>query len=675
MVRIKLKLPFLPILFIFCSALNSNAQLRLQQSNQIQSAQYSSLPLTNTHCTEVVPQRAIMTSNMNQIEVFGTDLNAISTIATTSAETNADGIATCNYKNCSASNTLSHTKTNRKNDVVFQTPQHNRVKRVTDSNLALIRNQSSNAILPPPLFDESTTISTATLPLLPNDSVRQMKSRRHHRTIPRHFTMSDSANNTSASNPLIPKAKVYDDSTKSAANCSVVSGTATLNKKSVCQCPVQHVPMTYMGSAHLNLTRNQQPNEILLSTLTKKLPHHKSNVAKSASFTSNPTTLSSSTAVGYNRNSASGLLSATNPVTQASNVTHANSATGNSSATKTSSKITTISKQIGNHELSNIIHPQQPMNETNDAKSIHELLPINISQTSNSNLQKNASNASMADKIDTSIQSNPVLPPKMSKSNPIFHRQTEKIPKQMATGSNCSGLIASATQTPLNGFHHRSHSSRDRSKSPSVDKTYSMALPIIVGNDRIVPNHIKTTFPTTSNLTIASNFSSSKSLPIAQTQQPTVIVKSPIGIPNSMSNHRSAMCSSKIHSSSPKPKLATKESEMKKMSEGRRMSGSLLDDKQNRTEIEKSLPVYTTSENCSNPREHNLLKEGSTEDDYLSVCENCNFVDQSNGDQEMEPQGTMTLHRNMNEKEADDPSNSYYRTSTTLPTNTKQKTT
>lgn len=629
----------------------------------------------NSHCTDVAPQRAIMANNMNQIEVFGTDLNAISTIATTCAETtNVDGLATCIYKNSSASNTLSHTKTSRKNDVVFQTPQHSRYKKVADSNLALIRNQSSNAILPPPSFDESTTISTVTLPLLPNDSVRQMKSRRHHRTIPRHFTMSDSVNNASASNPLIPKAKVYDDSIKPSANCSVVSGTATLNKKSVCQCPVQHVPMTYMGPAHLNLSRNQQPNEVLLSTLTKKWPHHRSNVAKSASFTSNPTTPSSSTAINYNRNSASGLLSATSPMTQTSNATHANSSTGHSSATKTSSKITTISKQIGNHELSNMIQSQQQMNEKNYAKSMHELLPINISQTGNSNLQKNASNVSMVDKMHTKIQLNPVLPPKMSKSNQIFHRETENIPKLMAAGNNSSVFIASATQTPLNRYHHRSHSSRDRSKSPLVDKTYSMASPIIVGNDR-VSNHIKTTFPTTSNLTIASNFNSTKALPIAQTQQSTVIVKSPIGIPNSMINQRSAMCSTKIHSSSPKPKMTTKVTEMKKLSEGRRMSGSLLNDKQNRNEIEKSLPVYTTSENCSNTREHNLLKDGSTEDEYLSVCENCNFVNPSNGDQEMEPQGTMTLHRNMSEKEADDPSNSYYRTSTTLPTNTKQKTT
>lgn len=640
------------------------------------SGQYTSLPLTNSHCTEVVPQRTIMASNMNQIEVFGSDLNTISTIATTNAETNADGIATCIYKNCSASNTLSHTKINRKNDVVFQTPQHNRVKKVTDSDLALNRNQSSNAILPPPLFDESTTISTATLPLLPNDSVRQIRSRRHHRTIPRHFTMSYSANTASASNSLIAKAKAYDNSIKSAANCSIVSGTGTLNKKSVCQCPVQHVPMTYMGPAHLNLTRNQQPNEILLSTLTKKWPHHKSNVAKSASFTSNPTTPSSSTAIGYNRNSASGLLSATNAVTQASNATHVNSSTGHSNSTaRTSSKISTISKQIGNHAFSNIIQPQQPINETNNTKSMHELLPINISQTSNSNLKKNASNASMVDKMDAPIQMNPVLPPKMSKANQTFHRHIEKIPKHMAaTGSNSLGLIASSTQTQLNGSHNRAQSSRDRSKSPSVDKTYSMASPIIVGNDR-VSNHIKTTFPTTSTLTIANNFSSSNALPIAQTQQPTVMVKSSIGIPNSMNNHRTAICSSKIHSISTKSKMTAKEIEMKKISEGRRMSESLHDDKQNRIETEKSLPAYTTSENCSNPREHNLLKEGSTEDDYLSVCENCNFVDPSNGDQEMEPQGTMTLQRNMNEKEADDPSNLYYRTSTTLPTNTKQKTT
>lgn len=65
------------------------------------------------------------------------------------------------------------------------------------------------------------------------------------------------------------------------------------------------------------------------------------------------------------------------------------------------------------------------------------------------------------------------------------------------------------------------------------------------------------------------------------------------------------------------------------------------------------------------------------DDDYLSECENCKsahgsryYLDEEHIDQ---PQETMTLQRKMDEKENDE--QPYYRTSSTLPTNTKQKTT
>lgn len=91
---------------------------------------------------------------------------------------------------------------------------------------------------------------------------------------------------------------------------------------------------------------------------------------------------------------------------------------------------------------------------------------------------------------------------------------------------------------------------------------------------------------------------------------------------------------------------------------------------------EKPLPVCTTSKNCSNPKEHFLPNDTSLDDDYLSECENCKSAHGSRYYLEEEiidsPQETMTLQRKPieNEEEYD-----YYRTSQTLPTNTKQKTT
>lgn len=427
------------------SSLNTNAQhsLRLHSNNQPQAAQFASLPPSSTtsHCTEV-QQRNQLNENVNQIEPIAADINAISTIATTSSETNTDALA-CYYKNCSISNSLNYHKSSRKNDVVFQTPQHSRIrnKHHGDGNMALVRNQSSTAILPPPLFDENSAMATATLPLLPTDS-RQLKSRRHHRTIPRHFTLVDSTNsaNSAATTAaaVVVKSKQQDDATKPAPNCALSMASTPNNKKSVCQCPVQHVPMTYMGSAHLNLSRTQQPNELLLSTLTKKWPHHRSNVAKSASFTSTPTT--STTALGYNRNSASGLL---NPATSHPSTTSTAtvSVSLQQQAPKTPSKIITISKQIGNDGLDNLV--QSPTSQTQHTASV----PPTVEQKSmlelgtptdvqNKTEHSNMSNASsIVDNTDTlkpsysiapieavgrnnkpkELSVNPALPPKMCK--------------------------------------------------------------------------------------------------------------------------------------------------------------------------------------------------------------------------------------------------------------------
>lgn len=610
-------------------------------------------------------------------------MNAISTIATTSSETNTDPF-TCNFKNCSISNAPTHSnKTNRKNEIAFQTP--NRIKKNGESSLALIRNQSNHTILPPPLFNENTNMSTATLPLLPNDSVRQLKSRRHHRTIPRHFTLTDPTNNATLPNSFVPKTKLQDDANKTTSNCSITSGSATLNKKSICQCPVPHFPHTYMGPAHLNLTRNQQPNEILLSTLTRKWPHHKSHVAKSASFTSTPsgnlTPSSSTTALGYNRNSASGLLSASNPNNQQFN--NNNSSSQNSEVNqqpKTPSKIITISKQIGNNEINAILQSQQVQeqqsNDLIDTKSMHELLPISISSKGDNINNMNIQKPSNAEKNE--LHTNPILPPKLSKSQ-ILNRHTENvkvISKSLASNNSSSNALPMPVL-----FKNHQRSNRDRSKSPSTaDKTYSLVTPLTTGTDQKI-SHIKTTFPTTSNLTIASNH---LSLPKPSNAIKTSMINNK-NIQNSLNSNRNMVLptsrqTEKLQSSSSKLKTSTNSNGNSELESKTNVS---LSDARNhllhshKIDNEKSLPVCTTFKNCSNPKEHFLPNDTSLDDDYLSECENCKSAHGSryylDKEHEEQPQETMTLQRKMDEKENDE--QPYYRTSSTLPTNTRQKST
>lgn len=100
----------------------------------------------------------------------------------------------------------------------------------------------------------------------------------------------------------------------------------------------------------------------------------------------------------------------------------------------------------------------------------------------------------------------------------------------------------------------------------------------------------------------------------------------------------------------------------------------------------KPLPILTTSTNCTNPKEHFLPNDTSLDDDYLSECENCKaagsgsryYMDDEELD-ELPQQETMTLQRklinqsNLDAMNDDNDQQSYYRVSSTLPTNTNKK--
>jgi hypothetical protein len=124
-------------------------------------------------------------------------------------------------------------------------------------------------ILPPPLFDTNCsttgnynqcyeiqnhpgnycTLSAIEMPKMPSSS------KRLHRTIPKHFTMSS------------PSSAVLNSD--AVQHQSMIGGVRNVeqNKKPSCQCPVQHVPMTYMqfSSAQVSQNASQPLQEIAQS--------------------------------------------------------------------------------------------------------------------------------------------------------------------------------------------------------------------------------------------------------------------------------------------------------------------------------------------------------------------------------------------------------------------------
>jgi hypothetical protein len=121
----------------------------------------------------------------------------------------------------------------------------------------------SQTILPPPLFDTSCsaaasgnynqcyeiqnhpgnycTLSAIEMPKMPSSS-----SKRLHRTIPKHFTMSSPSSSAILNNEMAQVAMRG-------------SSNSEQNKKPSCQCPVQHVPMTYMQFSSAQVTQSPIP--------------------------------------------------------------------------------------------------------------------------------------------------------------------------------------------------------------------------------------------------------------------------------------------------------------------------------------------------------------------------------------------------------------------------------
>ncbi|XP_037041250.1 hybrid signal transduction histidine kinase L-like [Bradysia coprophila] len=586
----------------------------------------------------------------------------------------------CSYKNCTINKPICCTQS------ATATPQfeardvhsfQNRTDPVESND-----DHKLSTILPPPLFDESgrscSTVCT--------DQLRTPSSRRQHRTIPRHFTTTSEPGNQGT---LQKSSKTSNETPKKS------SASMNKSKKLICQCPVQHVPMTYMGSKQVDTSREPQ-NEVFLSTLSTKLNNQKQNyVAKAKSIHATAKDVADCSQSNQNNSSLH--------------------------RTKSSNKIPTISKQINSNETSYIQDDQQhlhhhhhqqqqlqqqqqqqpPPPQPQQQHQIHSILKNTQTPTPRrqkspkSNLYHKGSAVStpfplqLIDSMakNTPIE-NPVLPPKMCK-NPVTMPHPSQSPR-IQTISRPNDQFMSVAQpkitprsTAIIGHQQLTHTkSLPRSddklttqsflypigglsnveKSRSLGKiNYTQSFPMLTNHYTLpkvstgkvsVISDVVSKVPSVINIPSPINISSKHQVNFNQTSMPNPTAF----IPNATTASATTNPLLPSCTSTPKPKIATI------------LTVDKVDDKQ--------LPVCTTYKNCSNPREHFLPNLDSLDDDYLSECENCKSAHGSryylNEPVEEQPQETMTLQRKLEDKQEDE--QTYYRTSTTLPSNTKQKT-
>lgn len=136
----------------------------------------------------------------------------------------------------------------------------------------------SQTILPPPLFDNSCTANYGqcyemqnhagnycTLSAIEMPKMTSSSSKRLHRTIPKHFTMSSASSSAILGGNEMPQTHQQQQQHQHQPSTSVSRNGSTSsssdNKKPTCQCPVQHVPMTYMTSQFSGQPTQQQQSQ------------------------------------------------------------------------------------------------------------------------------------------------------------------------------------------------------------------------------------------------------------------------------------------------------------------------------------------------------------------------------------------------------------------------------
>ncbi|XP_058984513.1 putative uncharacterized protein DDB_G0282129 isoform X2 [Musca domestica] len=129
-----------------------------------------------------------------------------------------------------------------------------------------------------------------------SNSSSSSSSKRYHRTMPRYYAVADpltqnlSSKSSKAEAKLAGNSSANSNASSSTTPSSNASSSSASSKKPTCQCPVQHVPMSYMGSTQLSNAQNAT-NNAFFTVLSNKL-----NSSSSASNSPSPSQHSSSSA-------------------------------------------------------------------------------------------------------------------------------------------------------------------------------------------------------------------------------------------------------------------------------------------------------------------------------------------------------------------------------------------
>lgn len=544
-------------------------------------------------------------------------------------------------------------------------------------------------ILPPPLFNnDPMTVATAAVITTTTAEIGQVlavpdisttetpktpSTKRYHRTIPRHLTTE----------PVMSNLKPQPISSSGDAQ------SPNSNKKPACQCPVQHVPMTYMGSTQISATQ-QSANNLFLSTLTTKLNNvaakQSSVVAKSTSFpsTSEIQTISKQEPAMYQ--GASGYdpthsLRRMKPTLLKLEAAHPN-ALGITNNTPRR-KIETVSKQV-NKEFSNkietvLLQQQQQIQQQQQQFQEPPPKPILKSNSRNSLLEARSNENLLAASncIETVCKTvpepNPVLPPKLYKTS------SQKQPNYYkdSNGSYYSNSKIHTITRPSETAQFSILNNRNSAEMSSLRMRHNASFHKSLPRTESAYSDVDKLATLTKTHVIPSNYSGNNTLPKNTTSKHSnrssisdVVNKVPsvITLPHPQSATSTLVKSSKsrgghdTHSNRHTPSTTPTSSYL---------YGMMIT-----KHSDKPLPVLTTSTNCMNPKQHFLPNDTSLDDDYLSECENCKTAHGSRYylDEEVEGETmeTMTLQRKMPDNENDEQQN-YYRVSSTLPSNTNKK--
>lgn len=461
------------------------------------------------------------------------------------------------------------------------------------------------------------------------------------------------------------------------------------NKKAACQCPVQHVPMTYMGSNQITAAAQQNTQNVFLSTLTTKLNNvaakQAASVAKSTSF---PSTSSIPTiSKPHTQEIVPNLYQGPNydPTTSIRRLkpnllkleaAHPN-ALGITSSNTPRRKIDSVLLQQSQ------THEPKPILKSSSRASL-------VDSRSQENLLSAASYPMIDAVAKTASEPNPVLPPKLYKtssqkghrsgdggsyySNSKIHAITR--PNETAQFSILNNRH-SAEMSSLRMRHNTSGNKtlpRTESAYSDVDKLLSVSKQTSATSSVVVNQSGNNTLPKNSSNKHHNNRSSitdvvNKVPSVITLPHPKTSNSSSVKPPSGKSSHARSRSGTRTPTTPPN-------NNNNNNNNGNQSNNQFIIHRHT-SDQNKPLPVLTTSTNCTNPKQHFLPNDTSLDDDYLSECENCKTAHGSRYylDEEIEGETmeTMTLQRKMPEANESEEQQGYYRVSATLPSNTNKK--